>query len=103
MWLDWVFANIFGIEEVLSAANANTYFDTINAALATDAFRPRALFERFNIEALATTEGPLDPLDHHRAIPDTAWVGRALTPSPPNPPPDPDFEGFAPKTGRAHV
>src|SRR3546814_8653031 len=43
MWLDWVFANIFGIEEVLSAANANTYFDTINAALATDAFRPRAL------------------------------------------------------------
>src|SRR3546814_7152037 len=66
MWLDWVFANIFGIEEVLSAANANTYFDTINAALATDAFRPRALFERFNIEALATTEGPLDPLDHHR-------------------------------------
>src|SRR3546814_10577800 len=71
MWLDWVFANIFGIEEVLSAANANTYFDTINAALATDAFRPRALFERFNIEALATTEGPLDPLDHHRAIRDS--------------------------------
>src|SRR3546814_11085904 len=48
MWLDWVFANIFGIEEVLSAANANTYFDTINAALATDAFRPPALFERLD-------------------------------------------------------
>src|SRR3546814_20892362 len=59
MWLDWVFANIFGIEEVLSAANANTHFYTINAALATDAFVPRALFERFNSKGSGTTDGPI--------------------------------------------
>ena len=42
---------------------ADHYYDTIAAALATPAFRPRALFERFNIEKIATTEGALDPLD----------------------------------------
>ena len=31
-------------------------------------FRPRALFERFSIEAIATTDSPLDTLDHHAAI-----------------------------------
>ncbi|MCM8729976.1 glucuronate isomerase [Hephaestia sp. GCM10023244] len=95
MWLDWVFANIFGLEEVLAPANADAAFDAINAALATDDFRPRALFERFNIEALATTEGPLDPLDHHRAIRASGWGGRVITTYRPDPVLDPEFEGFA--------
>ena len=33
-----------------------------DAALATDAFRPRALMDRLNIEVIATTEGALDTL-----------------------------------------
>src|SRR3546814_18968881 len=62
--------------------------------------RPRALFERFNIEALATTEGPLDPLDHHRAIRDSGWGGRVTTTYRPDPALDPDFEGFAANVDR---
>src|SRR3546814_16037569 len=62
--------------------------------------RPRALFERFNIEALATTEGPLDPLDHHRAIRDSGCGGRVITTSRPDPALDPDFEGFAANVDR---
>src|SRR3546814_4111957 len=62
--------------------------------------RPRALFERFNIEALATTEGPLDPLDHHRAIRDSGWGGRVITTYRPDPALDPDFEGFAANVDR---
>lgn len=95
MWLDWVFAEAFGIGVQLGAETADLYFDTITEQLATDAFRPRALFERFNIEVLATTESPLDTLEHHAAIGDSGWAGRVITAYRPDPVIDPEFEGFA--------
>jgi glucuronate isomerase len=61
------------------AETSDLYFDTINEALATDAFRPRALFDRFNIETLATTEGPHETLKHHHAIRDSGWGGHVIT------------------------
>ena len=94
MWLDWVFAQAFGIDVRLEAASADHYYDIIDAALKTPAFRPRALFERYNIELIATTEGPLDPLDHHRAIRASGWRGRVVTAYRPDPvmdPADPRF------------
>ncbi len=66
MWLDHAFSTIFGIDERLTAESADRYFDRINACLAEPDFRPRALFERFNIEVIATTESPLDSLAHHK-------------------------------------
>jgi glucuronate isomerase len=95
MWLDYVFAEVFGLGEVLAPATADLYYDTIETALATDAFRPRALFDRFGIELLATTEGPLDPLDHHRAIRESGWPGRVVTTYRPDPVVDPELPGFA--------
>ena len=59
MWHDWVYAEAFGIDVRLSAETADHYYDIIDAALKTDAFRPRALFDRYNIEVLTTTESPL--------------------------------------------
>ncbi len=94
MWLDWVFSESFGIDVQLDAGMADYYFDTITAALATPAFRPRALFERYNIEVIATTEGPLDDLRHHQAIRDSGWKGRVITAYRPDPVVDPEFEGF---------
>ena len=94
LWLDWVFSEVFGLTERLSATTADTYYETIDAALKTPAFRPRALFERFNIELLATTESPLDPLDHHRAIRESGWTGRVVTAFRPDPVVDPEHEGF---------
>ena len=99
-WLDWVFAEAFGFEVQLEAATADLYFDRINEALATPAFRPRALFERFNIEVIATTESPLDPLHHHDAIKKSGWSGRVITAFRPDPVVDPEFEGFVPNLGR---
>lgn len=95
MWLDWVFAEGFGLEVQLEAATADLYFDRITEALATPAFRPRALFDRFNIEVLTTTESPLDTLEHHRTIAASGWNGRVLTAYRPDPVVDPDYEGFA--------
>lgn len=94
IWLDWVFAEAFGLEVQLGAETADQYFDTITAALATDAFRPRALFERFNIEVIATTESPLDSLEHHAAIRQSGWQGKVITAYRPDPVVDPEFEGF---------
>lgn len=53
-------------------------------------YRPRALFERFNIEVIATTESPLDTLQHHAAIRDSGWKGRVLTAYRPDPVVDPN-------------
>ena len=94
MWLDWVFAEAFGIEVQLEVATSDYYFDTITEVLATDAFRPRALFERFNIEVIATTESPLDNLEHHAAIRASGWQGKVITAYRPDPVVDPEFGGF---------
>jgi len=94
MWLDHAFNTVFGIDERLTAESADRTFDRINAALATPAFRPRALYERFNIEVIATTESPLDPLVHHQKIRASGWKGRVVTAYRPDPVVDPEFEGF---------
>jgi len=94
LWLDWVFAEVFGLEQRLTAEVADLYYDTIDAALATPAFRPRALFDRFNIEVLATTENPLDPLEHHAAIRKSGWAGRVVTAFRPDTVLDPGQPGF---------
>ncbi len=94
MWLDHVFATLFGFTERLSAATADLYFDRISAALATPDFRPRALYERFKIEVIATTDSPLDRLPHHQAIRESGWDGRVVPAYRPDPVVDPEFEGF---------
>jgi glucuronate isomerase len=93
-WLDQTFATLFGFTERLSPSNADAYYDRIDAALRTPEFRPRALFERFRIEAIATTESPLDPLASHETIRRSGWGGRVITAYRPDPVVDPDFEGF---------
>ena len=94
LWLDWVFTEVFGLTERLTAASADRYYDAIDAALKTDAFRPRALYDRFNIELLATTESPLDSLEHHAAIRASGWSGKVVTAFRPDPVVDPEHEGF---------
>jgi glucuronate isomerase len=79
LWFDYVLTDLFGIDEPLTAATADAHYDAIAALLQTDAYRPRALFKRFNIEAIATTEGALDDLKWHRMIRDSGWDGRVVT------------------------
>jgi glucuronate isomerase len=94
LWLSHVFSVVFGLDVVLEEKTADHYFDVIGAALRTEAFRPRALFERFNIEVLATTESPLDPLLQHRKIRESGWRGRVVTTYRPDVVIDPEHEQF---------
>ena len=75
LWLDHVFAEVFGIDVALEAATADLYYDRIGEALATPAFRPRALFDRFDIELLATTEGAHEDLRPSRRDPRLGLAG----------------------------
>jgi Glucuronate isomerase len=95
LWLDHAFHTLFGIDERLTSESADRYYDRIEACLHEAAFRPRALFERFNLEVIATTESPLDSLAHHRAIRESGWGGRVVTAYRPDPVVDPQFDGFA--------
>jgi len=94
VWLDHAFHDVFGIRERLTPESADRLYDRINDCLADPAFRPRALFERFNIEVIATTESPLDPLVHHAKIRASGWKGRVVTAYRPDPVVDPEFDGF---------
>ncbi|MEP7208608.1 MAG: glucuronate isomerase [Casimicrobiaceae bacterium] len=95
LWFDHAMQEVFGIGERLNESSAMRLYDRVAEALTQPAFRPRALFERFNIEVLATTESPLDPLDHHRKIRESGWSGRVITAYRPDPVVDPEFDGFA--------
>src|SRR4051794_30085963 len=94
MWLDHVFAEVFGIDVALDSSTADSYFDWIGDALSTPAFRPRALFDRFGIELLASTEGAHERLDHHAAIRRSGWKGRVITTYRPDAVVDPEHEEF---------
>jgi len=95
IWLEHALHEVFGVRERLSAASSDRIYDQIAAALARPELRPRALFERFRIEVLATTESPLDPLVHHRKLRASGWKGRVITTYRPDPVVDPEYTGFA--------
>jgi glucuronate isomerase len=95
LWLTHTFAEVFGIRERLTSESADRIYDGIASDLARPEFRPRALFDRFNIEVLATTESPLDSLDAHRALAQSGWKGRVITTFRPDPVVDPEHAGFA--------
>ncbi len=78
-WFDTTFTEIFGIEVAPSGETADHIYDTIAAALRTPEFLPRALFERFNISVLATTDDPLDDLTPHaRLATDASFTGTVM-------------------------
>ncbi|WP_234854752.1 glucuronate isomerase [Paracoccus everestensis] len=95
MWLDHSFQNVFGMDRRLTAETADWYYDHIADCLARPEFRPRALFDRFNIEVIATTEAATDDLHWHRMIRDSGWHGRVITAYRPDGVVDPDMAGFA--------
>lgn len=94
MWLNHVFHDVFALRVRLDAGTADHYYDHITATLQQPEFLPRALFDRFDIEVIATTESPLDPLQHHAAIRDSGWGGRVITAYRPDPVVDPEHEQF---------
>ena len=100
LWLDHALSNVFGIRKRLSPDTADDIYEQIDDALKHPEFRPRALYDRFRMDVLTTTESPLDDLAHHRAIRDSDWHGRVITAFRPDPVVDPEYEGFTANVAR---
>ncbi|MFL5383877.1 MAG: glucuronate isomerase [Longimicrobiaceae bacterium] len=77
-WLEQELHDVFGVRVRLSAATARYVYDQVAERLESPAFRPRALFDRFNIEVLTTTDAAADSLEHHAAIRESGWGGRVV-------------------------
>jgi len=78
-WLEAELGEIFGIGARPSAQTADAIYDELSARLADDAYRPRALYERFRIAVLATTDDPCSDLAAHAALAaDPSWTGRVI-------------------------
>lgn len=95
LWFEHSLEAVFGITDRLSAKNADEMFDRIETAIATPALRPRALFDRFNLEVIATTDSALDDLAHHDAVRASGWHGRVVPTYRPDAVVDPQAYGFA--------
>ena len=93
-WISYVLTQTLGIDTPLSAETADAVYDQIAERLAEPAFRPRALFDRFGIEVLATTDSALDDLAHHRTVAQSGWGGRVIPTFRPDAVLDPGHEGF---------
>ncbi len=78
IWLQHEFSEVFGINERLNSKNAIAFYEAIQDQLQKPEFLPRALFERFNIEVLSTTDGAADALDSHRRIRESSWSGKVI-------------------------
>ena len=77
-WLDYELAVVFGIRRKLNGATALAIYDELMEKLQSPEFLPRALFDRFGIEVLATTDKESDSLEHHEAIRTSDWNGRVI-------------------------
>ncbi|MGQ9491694.1 MAG: glucuronate isomerase [Anaerolineae bacterium] len=75
IWLTYELREVFGIRQKLTGATAQAIYDEVADKLARPEYRPRALFERFKIEVLCTTDAASDALVHHQAIRDSGWPG----------------------------
>lgn len=78
VWLNHEFSEVFGIQEKLNGDNAQKIYDHIREKLNSPEFLPRALFEKFNIEVLTTTDAAEDTLEQHKKIKDSGWKGNII-------------------------
>ena len=93
-WLSEELSAFFDVTVDLSADNADEVFDLVASHLATDEFRPRALFRSFNLEVLATTDDPLSDLAAHRALRELDLGGRVIPTFRPDAYLDPESASF---------
>lgn len=74
-WTREVLEEVFGMDQALDAATSDDVYDQLSVALASDAYTPRKVFDRFGIRVLHTTDAATDGLDHHHTIARSDWDG----------------------------
>ena len=78
VWMQHELSELFGVNEKLNGESAQRVYDAIDERLDSAEYLPRALFQRFNIEVLATTDAATDDLRQHQNILNSGWKGRVV-------------------------
>ena len=78
MWLDYSFEKVFGITEFLTPATSDFYYSQIEKKLSQPEYLPQALFDRFKIEVLSTTDSAISDLSQHADVKNGNWDGRII-------------------------
>jgi glucuronate isomerase len=94
LWLDHTLTQVLGVDAPVRPETADDVYDQMCARLAEEAFRPRALFDRFGVEFLATTDGALSTLESHAVLHRSGWPGRVVPTFRPDDVVDPERPGF---------
>ena len=94
LWLDYSFEKVFGITEPLTPETSDFYFNYIDEKLGQPEFLPRILFDKFNIEVLATTDSAISALTDHHEMFEDHWNGRIIPTYRPDSVIDPDVTQF---------
>lgn len=94
-WLEMELFGLLGASATPSPATADALFAELAHRLAGPDMRPRALYQRFGLEVLATTDDPCSDLSAHlRLRDDPGWGGRVVPTFRPDAYLDPATEGW---------
>ena len=94
MWLDYSFEKVFGITELLTPATSDFYYNEIEKKLSQPEYLPQALFDRFKIEVLSTTDAAISDLRQHIKIKNSTWDGKIIPTYRPDGVVDPESSEF---------
>ncbi|WP_124039402.1 glucuronate isomerase [Neoactinobaculum massilliense] len=104
-WFANEFVDVFGIDVRPAEDTADEIYDAIQEKLNSPEFLPRALYHRFNINTMATTDDPCSDLAaHEKLAADPEWDGRVVPTFRPDKylePATPDFKSLVEKLGEA--
>ena len=81
-WTHLELKRFFGIDELLSEANAESIWNQCNEQIASrDELRVQGILEQFKVTALCTTDDPTDSLEFHQAIAESDSCSSAVYPA----------------------
>lgn len=73
-WTHLELRRYFGVDELLTPANAREVYEHCNRVLAQKSHSARGLLEQQNVVLVGTTDDPTDDLQHHEALAASDWT-----------------------------
>lgn len=77
-WTHLELKTAFGIDKTLNPSTAADIYDECNEKLSQPEFSARGLMLHYNVEAVCTTDDPIDSLEHHDRIKESGFSVKVL-------------------------
>jgi glucuronate isomerase len=77
-WTHLELKTAFGINKILNKDTAREIFDECNEKLAMPEYSARGMMTRYNVEAVCTTDDPVDSMEYHIATKNSGFATKML-------------------------